>query len=362
MNMPEMSGIDLAIAVRAIGGPNRLPMVLLSSLGGVARDSEEMARAEFDAVLSKPLKASGLLGTLIATFTGEQVHIVSERSRWSTAALDTRMAERLPLKILMAEDQPVNRKLCSLILRRLGYEADVATDGRQALAACEQSRYDVILMDVEMPEMDGLEATRAIRDRWPDDELPWIIGVTANAMRGDRDQCFAAGMDDFVTKPIQPAALARALAERTTSGRKQKPAVALPAKVEEVEPGNPGAALDLAALDALRDVIGGEACDLKDLLDTFLEDSPKLVQSMKSGLAEADAAALHRAAHSLKSGAADFGALALSSLCAQMEQRARAGDLTGAEVGVSDIEAAFSEAHRELLALRTKISTEIAEM
>jgi CheY-like chemotaxis protein len=261
----------------------------------------------------------------------------------------------------MAEDQPVNRKLCGLILRRLGYEADIAIDGRQVLAALERTRYDVILMDVEMPEMDGLEATRTIRERWPENAQPWIVGVTANAMRGDRDLCFAAGMDDFVTKPIQPTALARALGERTTSGRKQLLEPKIPAPAAVTDGRDSGGALDPAALSRLREVIGGDAGDLHDLLDTFLADSPNLLQSMKSGLAASDSTVMRRAAHSLKSGAADFGALSLSTLCAQMEKRARDGDLDGAAAGVSEIEDAFANANRELRNLRSKVSTEIAE-
>jgi HPt (histidine-containing phosphotransfer) domain-containing protein len=124
---------------------------------------------------------------------------------------------------------------------------------------------------------------------------------------------------------------------------------------------DPGAVLDAAALDNLREVIGGDASDLMDLLDTFLADSPVLLQSSESGLAGEDATDLRRAAHSLKSGAADFGALALSSLCAQMERRARDGDHDGAEKAFSDIEATFADAHRELLELRQRISAEIAE-
>jgi signal transduction histidine kinase/CheY-like chemotaxis protein/uncharacterized membrane protein affecting hemolysin expression len=361
MNMPEMSGIDMALGARAIEGANRMPIVLLSSLGGVVRDSDEMARAGFDAVLSKPMKAAGLLSAMMSIFTGEQVQVVSELSRWATTSLDPLMAERVPLKILLAEDHPTNRKLCTLILRRLGYGVDIAMDGQQALAALELTRYDVVLMDVEMPEMDGLQATRAIRDRWPDDLQPWIIGVTANAMRGDRDACFAAGMDDFVTKPIQPTALARALGERTTSGRKQKQAMMPTPTASDAKLNRLNAALDPGALDVLREVIGGEAKDFRDLLDTFLEDGPSLIQSLTSGLAAADAAGMRRAAHTLKSSAADFGALALSSLCAQMEMHARSGELTSAEKDVSDIEIAFADAHRELMALRLKISAEIAK-
>ena len=125
------------------------------------------------------------------------------------------MADRHPLSILLAEDNAVNQKLALRLLANMGYAADVAHDGLQAIAALESKAYDLVLMDVQMPELDGLEATRRIRARWPDLGVR-IVAMTANAMAGDRDACLAAGMDDYVSKPVRPAELATAL-ERTPS-------------------------------------------------------------------------------------------------------------------------------------------------
>jgi CheY-like chemotaxis protein len=131
--------------------------------------------------------------------------------------LDPGMAGRLPLRILLAEDNVVNQKLALRLLAQMGYRADLAGNGLEALDAVERQTYDVVLMDVQMPEMDGLEATRQVRRRWPDRRIR-IIGLTANAMAGDREACLAAGMDDYVSKPIRPeeleAALARAAGDR----------------------------------------------------------------------------------------------------------------------------------------------------
>jgi CheY-like chemotaxis protein len=126
------------------------------------------------------------------------------------------MPETSSLRILLAEDNAVNQKVALRILDKLGYRADVASNGLEALEALERQTYDVVLMDVQMPEMDGLDATRRICERWPDDSRPRIIAMTANAMIEDREACFAAGMDDYVAKPVRPDELAEALGRART--------------------------------------------------------------------------------------------------------------------------------------------------
>jgi CheY-like chemotaxis protein len=203
MMMPEMDGLELAEAIRQQRDERELPLVLLTSLG---RLPEASSAKNFAAQLAKPIKASQLYNTL--------VNVLAEQAAESparVAAVDGARAEILPLRILLAEDNAVNQKLALALLDRLGYSADVASDGREALEALERQTYDVVLMDIQMPELDGLEASRRICERWPAGERPRIVAMTANAMPEDREACLAAGMDDYVAKPIRPEVLAEAL-------------------------------------------------------------------------------------------------------------------------------------------------------
>jgi len=205
LQMPEMDGATLAREIRARREALALPLVLCSSLG---RGEVESDSGVFAAQLSKPLKPSQLYDALLGIFAGQAP--LTRRTE-APAELDPGMAQRLPLRILLAEDNAVNQKLALRLLAQLGYRADVAGNGLEAIAALERQRYDLVLMDVQMPELDGLEAARAICQRWPRSERPRMIAVTANAMQGDREQCLEAGMDDYISKPIRVGELVAAL-------------------------------------------------------------------------------------------------------------------------------------------------------
>ena len=207
--MPELDGIELAKRIATLGengtGPP-VPVVILSSIG--LREREDAPLAGW---LAKPIKPSALHDTIATILYG-----ASEAQPIATDGPDAEgraLGDRHPLRILLAEDNPVNRKLALRLLAQLSYEAAVATDGLETIAAVERNEYDLVLMDVQMPELDGLEATRRIRARWPGRHLR-IVAMTANAMAGDREACLEAGMDDYISKPIRPAEL-RAVLERT---------------------------------------------------------------------------------------------------------------------------------------------------
>ena len=210
--MPDVDGLELADAIRGARPADGPRVVLISSFG--VRDQKHPG---IDAFLTKPVKPSALHDTLVTVLSG-QAEVTSSRQRPSESQqIDPELGRRHPLRILLAEDNPVNQKLAIRLLERMGYAADVAGNGIEAMAAVERGDYDVVLMDVQMPEMDGLEATRQIRAGGLKRSIR-IVAMTANAMAEDREACLAAGMDDYVSKPIRVDALAGALVRAAESG------------------------------------------------------------------------------------------------------------------------------------------------
>jgi len=201
--MPEMDGVELASRIGQLKGARSTPVVILSSVG--LRDREQAGVAGW---LAKPVKPSGLHDTIATVLLGETAPLAA--SAQVLAPAEPMSPAHRPLRILLAEDNAVNQKLALRLLGQIGYQAQVANDGMQALDALEAGDFDVVLMDVQMPELDGLEATRRIRRQWPDRQIR-IVAMTANAMAGDREACLAAGMDDYISKPIRPAELSAAL-------------------------------------------------------------------------------------------------------------------------------------------------------
>ena len=210
MHMPGMDGVELAGAVRAMDAA--LPLVLFTSLG--RKEAAAEGGELFKATLAKPLRQSTLFDTLVTLLGGDDAPKAPEPK--VKPKMDPGMAERHPLRILLAEDNVVNQKLALRLLQQMGYRADLASNGVEALVSVARQTYDVVLMDVQMPEMDGLEASRRITAKWPAGKRPRIIAMTANAMQGDREECLAAGMDDYVTKPIRVDALVEALHNANT--------------------------------------------------------------------------------------------------------------------------------------------------
>ena len=205
MHMPEMDGVELAQRIRATH--STMPLVLSSSLGRrEVGGNEEL----FSTYLTKPVRQSQLFDTLVSLLAHRENprHVASASAK---PKIDPDMSVRHPLRILVAEDNVVNQKLALRILQQMGYRADLASNGIEAIEAIERQTYDVVLMDVQMPEMDGLEASRQITGKWPADARPRIVAMTANAMQGDREMCLTAGMDDYITKPIRVDQLVEAL-------------------------------------------------------------------------------------------------------------------------------------------------------
>jgi len=203
MSMPEMDGMELARELRRRNASAETPLVMLSSMGRPEGGDPSL----FAAVLSKPIKPSYLFDALMAAAEGRPAR---RRPSIPSERIDRDVAARVPLSILLAEDNVVNQKVALRLLERLGYRADLAADGIEVLEALARRRYDVVLLDVQMPRMDGLEVARCIR-QWPREKRPRLIAMTANAMQGDREECLGAGMDDYIAKPIHLQVLQAAL-------------------------------------------------------------------------------------------------------------------------------------------------------
>jgi len=214
LRMPEMDGLALAREIRR--AQVELPLVLFTSLGRVP---EARVASDFAVQLTKPVKASQLYDAIVTALAGRSVGWVGPPAEDGSDLL-----EALPLRILLAEDNAVNQRLALLLLAKLGYDADVAANGAEALEALDRHDYDLVLMDIQMPELDGLEAARRICARWPAEARPRIVAMTANVMQEDREACFAAGMDDYVAKPIRPDELAAALARTRPRRDRTEPA------------------------------------------------------------------------------------------------------------------------------------------
>jgi signal transduction histidine kinase/CheY-like chemotaxis protein/HPt (histidine-containing phosphotransfer) domain-containing protein len=384
MQMPEMDGLTLAGELRQYGNSCDLPLVLLTSWGSL--DDEHRAKmqaVELAASLTKPIKPSQLYETLLAIFTGQPVRVRSRAGEHQNL-FDPEMAARLPLHILLVDDNTTNQKLGLRLLSRLGYRADTVANGLEAVDAVERQAYDVVLMDVQMPEMDGLEATQRIRSQVVSVKQPYIIAMTANAMNEDRNQCLAAGMNDYLSKPVRVdeliEALKRGAAHRPSPEKQPVEPVETPDaedlflpvaactlaestlhQANELPEPADGATqadavadlLDPAALARLREIVGDDAY-LAEMIEGFLEDAPAILANMRRAVEAQDAASVRLHAHSLKSNGADLGAQNFSDLNKRMEALGRAGLLDGAYDLLEQIEAEYAHVQAALVIFQAR--------
>jgi signal transduction histidine kinase/DNA-binding response OmpR family regulator len=356
MRMPEMDGLALAAEIRRKHDAQTLPLVLLTSLGAKEiTDDPRYEALDLAAFLSKPLKPSQLFNTLTDVFQGGLVRISAEQAV-EKKLFDAKMAQRLPLRILLAEDHVTNQKLALMILKKLGYRADVAANGLEAMEAVQRQTYDVVLMDSQMPEMDGLQATRQIRKLLSNPREPYIIALTANAMQGDRELCLAAGMNDYVSKPIRVESLIGALENSKPGWQDASLVEKQTVSASGSEPTSVSSSaydvLDQAALDMLLEVVGGEWGLLEELIDSFLEEAPPLLSRMREALDNSDSTALRLTAHTLKSSGNDFGATEFAQLNQQLEDLGRDGRLDGTAVLVEQIATEYDRVRGALLAAK----------
>jgi PAS domain S-box-containing protein len=353
--MPEMSGEQLAKKIRASAIHGRMKLVLATSTGVVGTDPET-ARVAFDAVLNKPIRHHMLLDALArlsVTRRGHDLHVAASTTQ-GPMIVNPPVAAKPGKRLLLAEDNQVNQRLAVAVLTKAGYVVETVPDGAQAVTAVERSPYDLVLMDIQMPVMDGIEATRKIRALGSERASVPIIAMTAHAMVGAREAYAEAGMNDYVAKPFERTKLIEAI-ERLTPGaptpapaQAPEPAAApqektvVPIDVKEDVP-----LFEDEQLAGLEDAMPPE--DMADLIANFLDGAKARLDRISQCVANNDLTQLAREAHDMVSTAGNFGVHRMSQLARELETACKAGDAESAKVlarALKDIAAPSWEAIR----------------
>jgi two-component system, sensor histidine kinase and response regulator len=358
MRMPGMDGVELAQRVKADPCVSSTRLVLLTSMGRRG-DAKEAVRAGVDAYLTKPSRQNHLYDTLATVVGGGPEEEPAKGPKHEAPPLVTRHSlkeakARSQARVLVAEDNQINQKVAVKMLEKLGYRADVAANGLGAVEALSRIRYAAVLMDVQMPEMDGYAATREINRREaeagrrsimmdrPAHHTP-IIAMTANAMQGDREKALEAGMDDYLSKPVKPEELEAILERWIPRQETSNPGTLAPAVgVDATAPDGARAAVAENVLAGLRELQeDGEPNILDELIGLFLADVPPHLGAMREASAAGDARSVQRIAHTLKGSAANMGARGMEALCLELEEMGRAEDAGAALARISRLEEEF---------------------
>lgn len=334
---------------------------------------EKLRESEFDSYMFSPIKPRALYKVLWDIENGVSKPIARERQHLVVQQLNQQLGQDMPLRILLAEDNLVNKKLAETFLQKLGYQCDWVANGQDAIDAVQRAPYDVVLMDLHMPVMDGLTATRQIRQRIPAERQPIIVALTANAMKEDRDICLQAGMNEYISKPFSVNDLIKVLQRAYHSKQNSHatadwnpqldssaplPSIASltppePAATESVEPtfiermSQPAAPsriyqhLDQDTLHNLIVMLDGDSELLIEIIDTFLESSPSLLHQIQDGLSANAADQVAHAAHTLKAPALQIGARDVGQLALQLETQSRNGQLTDLQPIFQELQGKF---------------------
>jgi PAS domain S-box-containing protein len=340
MQMPGMDGKTLGLRIREDPCLSATLLIMLTSVGQRG-EIADLQRIGFAAYLTKPVRKSQLYDC-IATVLGVSREGEVRRERPMVTRHTLVEDKKKRFRILVAEDNAVNQKVALRILERLGFRADAVADGREAVRALETIPYDLVLMDVQMPEMNGFEATRWIRDPRSDvrnHDVP-IIAMTAHAMKGDREKCLAAGMTDYVSKPVTPLALSEVLRKfvKTREGAGGRPARA------QSRPAQP---VDLVRIRGLAE---GDAAFERELIAAFLQDAGERLSALEAAVREEDWPRVGREAHALKGASANTGAEAMRRTASRLEELAGLRERAGALDALAGLRSEFEAVCRFLAA------------
>jgi len=344
MQMPELDGFDIAGMMKSTPSGEEMKIIMLSSVGQRG-DPVRCRKAGISGYLSKPVKQSDLLDAIMMTMDRH----FEEKKTVITRHTVHEARERL--NILLAEDNLVNQILAVKLLETRGHQVTLVSNGREAVEAFKKDSFDLILMDIQMPEMDGFEATGKIRaleqqaasNRQPATGNIPIIAMTAHAMKGDREKCFEAGMDDYVSKPINPEALFNAINKVIRESRMEKEEKHTPS-TGVCDPFSPRT-FDLPK--AMETVLGKK--DLfQEIADLFLRKLPDDMAKIRDGVAENDAGVLEHASHSLKGAVGNFGAVEAFEAAYRLEKLGRKGKMDTVKEELSKLERVLNELTTEM--------------
>ncbi|HEX3797181.1 MAG TPA: response regulator [Verrucomicrobiae bacterium] len=330
MQMPDMDGLMLAKQIRQMPGTVMLPLVLLTSMG-IRADNPAFASAAFASCLTKPIKPAQLHEVLVRVISGAKPAV----RKSVTSKLDPTMAQRLPLRVLLCDDNLINQKVALRLLQQMGYKADVANNGLECLQSLTRQPYDIIFMDVQMPEMDGLEATRQIRLRQKDPAAEGhfksniaIVAMTANAMQGDREKCLAAGMDDYVAKPVRPDDI-RLVVERwgsrVTAEAQADSSAEHPASTVLETKSTPAQQAPPVDMERLLDFANGDLENLRELVELYLQQTAKQITQLTSAVEAKNGDEVKRLAHSCAGASSTCGMTGIAPVLRELERQGMEG-------------------------------------
>ncbi|MDJ0733149.1 MAG: response regulator [Nostocaceae cyanobacterium] len=319
MQMPDIDGLTLARKIRQYPDYHNLPLVMLTSL--CKQDITPQATdINFAAILNKPLQNHQLHRVLAQIFGAKIIKVSPSSVKTAINQSQTQNSSIQNLRILLAEDNVVNQKLAILTLKKMGHAADIASNGLEVIEALHRQPYDMVLMDVQMPEMDGLTATQEICKYWSSSSRPRIIAMTANAMQEDKEKCLQAGMDDYISKPIRVEELKQALSRCQPLTFNQSYLVEI----------TQNQTIDTTVLQTLIDMAGEEApIIINELINSYLQDAEVRLKTIATAIEGQNPSLLYQAAHALKSASANIGANTMADLSKQLEAISRAGNIDG---------------------------------
>ncbi len=357
-NMPGTDGVALAGEIHKLPGAAMLPVLFLAPLGTRAEGAD--TRVAFAHGITKPVKPSQLLAGIERALFSQKKAVETPVAAPATAPQS--LAERCPMNILLVDDNSINQKVAARIVQQLGYKPGLAVNGRLALEALDNQHYDLVFMDLMMPEMDGLEATRAVRERqkngaaYPNYQSRiLIIAMTAHAMQSDREKCLAAGMDDYLAKPIRPADVRGAIEKWAPEIQSAQPATSSPADAAQLIAATAQAAPAAAAepavdLDRFNDMSGGDPAMARELIDMFDKQTTQQLKQIQDALCSKDASTVGHVAHSCKGASATLGMKRLAAVMLKLEKLGKSGALDGADQFHLEAQREFKEVQNFLSA------------